>query len=62
MRKSMDALGEQGQTGTNLNLIQEYFSRSRHYEIISFEKWVNCNTVQDYNAGITEIGDYENIE
>lgn len=62
LRSVIEALGEEGQRGTNLALIQEYFSRSKHFEIIPFDKWVNCNTVQDYNAGIAEIASYENIE
>lgn len=61
LRKSMEALGEEGQRATNLSLIQTYFSNSEHFEIITFDKWVNCNTVQDYNAGIAEIDIYENV-
>lgn len=61
LRRIMDDLGEEGQSGTNLSIIQAYFSESGNYEIIPFDKWVNCNTVQDYNAGIAEIK-YENIE
>ena len=61
LRKSMEALGEEGQRGTNLSLIQAYFSSSEYFEIIIFDKWVNCNTVQDYNAGVAEIDAYENF-
>lgn len=48
--------------GTNLVLVQAYFSESEKTEIITFEKWVNCNTVQDYRKGISEIREYENIK
>lgn len=62
LRKTMDTLGEERQRGTNLSLIEEYFGHSGNPEIITFDKWVNCNTVQDYNTGIAEIYGYENIE
>ncbi len=40
---------EQWQT-TNLVLVQAYFGEldGDAYEIIAFEKWINCNTVADY--------------
>ena len=36
--------------GTNLVFIQKYFERlkSDEYEIIQFDKWINCNTVEDF--------------
>lgn len=36
--------------GTNLNLIQEYFGNlsKEDYEIIMFDKWINCNTISDF--------------
>lgn len=35
---------------TNLNLVQRYFQTlsSAEYELIGFNKWYNCNTIDDY--------------
>lgn len=35
---------------TNLNFIQQYFGglNQAEYEIINLQKWVNCNTIDDY--------------
>ena len=62
LKEIFDSLGPERQKGTNLSLIQEYFSQSDNHEIVVFDKWVNCNTVQDYNAGIAEISHNESIE
>jgi len=36
--------------GTNLNLVQEYFDNleKSEYEIVTFNKWINCNTISDF--------------
>lgn len=36
--------------GTNLVLVQKYFDRieSNKLEIVHFNKWINCNTIEDY--------------
>ena len=36
--------------GTNLVLIQKYFDsmESNHLQVVHFNKWINCNTVEDY--------------
>lgn len=48
--------------GTNLVLVQSYFGESQKTEVITFQKWVNCNTVQDYEIGIAEIKEYEDTK
>ncbi len=37
-------------SGTNLVLVQKYFGNlnNEQYEIINFNNWINCNTVEDY--------------
>ena len=62
LRKVTASVEREAWKGTNLVLIQAYFGESEDTEIITFEKWVNCNTVQDYRKGITEIREYENIK
>jgi len=44
--------GEKQWEGTNLVPIEAYFNRlgRNHYEVIQFRKWVNCNTVADFEA------------
>ncbi len=36
--------------GTNLIIVQKYFQilSKNDYDVIGFEKWINCNTVDDY--------------
>lgn len=49
------SLSEIEQQGTNLVIIQKYFQQlnENEYEIIRFNKWINCNTIEDYiKAGI----------
>ena len=62
LRRVTASVEREAWKGTNLVLIQAYFSESEEPEIITFEKWVNCNTVQDYRKGISEIREYENIK
>ena len=62
LRKVAASLKEDDWKGTNLVLIQSYFTESERTEVKIFERWVNCNTVQDYEKGITEIKEYENLE
>lgn len=55
--KSVDAVGREDWKGTNLVLIQQYFgtlARSA-YGLITFETWVNCNTITDFK----QIGECE---
>jgi len=37
--------------GTNLVFIQKYFEKlmPKDYEIYHFQKWINCNTIDDFN-------------
>lgn len=50
MRAAWNELTETDWQGTNLVFIQNYFSRMNpeEYEIIRFDKWINCNTVHDF--------------
>lgn len=54
LRTAVASICEEKWKGTNLVLIQEYFgSLSKcEYEIVTFKKWVNCNTVFDYKKCI----------
>lgn len=47
---SADKLTEEENKGTNLVLIQKYFDQidSNKLQVIHFDKWINCNTVEDY--------------
>lgn len=49
-RRVMDALTENDWHGTNLVFIQKYFGSLKRceYNIVTFDEWVNCNTVFDY--------------
>lgn len=51
----MNSISEDGWHGTNLVFVQEYFSSLGwdEYEIVTFHKWLNCNTYVDYK----KIGD-----
>ena len=37
--------------GTNLVFVEKYFTTLRRdeYELITFNNWINCNTIDDYN-------------
>lgn len=45
-----ESAGEREKRGTNLELIQRYFGdlSKEQYEMVTFQKWINCNTVFDY--------------
>ena len=47
---SAEKLTQEENKGTNLVLIQKYFDQvdSDKLQVIHFEKWINCNTVEDY--------------
>ena len=51
IRKIFEAMKLDDWKGTNLVFIEKYFSNldRRHFEIIGFEEWVNCNTIDDFN-------------
>ncbi|MDE7322626.1 MAG: hypothetical protein K2N73_07795 [Lachnospiraceae bacterium] len=50
LKKMMKRIPEKAWEGTNLVLIQEYFGplTKNEYDIVTFRKWVNCNTIYDY--------------
>ena len=50
LRNVMQRIPEASWQGTNLVFVQEYFGNlpKSEYEIVTFRKWVNCNTVSDY--------------
>lgn len=43
--------------GTNLLFIQKYFQSLKpdEYDIVQFRKWINCNTIVDYEKIRTEL-------
>ena len=47
---SSNKLTEKEKGGTNLVLIQKYFDQidADKLQVIHFDKWINCNTVEDY--------------
>lgn len=49
---AFDAIDEKGWQETNLVLIRQYFGELNRgaYEAVTFEEWVNCNTVMDYRS------------
>ena len=55
---AVDSLSKEAHEGTNLALVNEYFSNAEGSTVrrFTFNTWVNCNTVQDYRRAIT-IGD-----
>ena len=59
LRRIVSTMKREMWYGTNLVLVQSYFSESTRVEIMTFKKWINCNTVQDYEEGISEIKEYE---
>ena len=50
LRKVYDEMAESDWKGTNLIFIEKYFRqlKKEDYNIIKFKRWINCNTVQDY--------------
>lgn len=53
LRQVWDGMSPADWQGTNLVFAERYFQglSPEEYEIISFEAWVNCNTVQDFRRG-----------
>ncbi|MCR5385570.1 MAG: hypothetical protein K6E69_00455 [Treponema sp.] len=51
----VESLNQQEIEGTNLIIVQKYFQAlsRQDFDVIGFEKWINCNTVEDYR----KIGD-----
>lgn len=51
LRTIYKSISEEEWQGTNLVLIQKYFQdlKREEYHIIPFKKWVNCNTIEDFN-------------
>ena len=50
LKDTISAMSMEDWTGTNLVMIEKYFRRlsADEYEIIGFDSWINCNTVQDF--------------
>lgn len=46
----LNELSEDEKKGTNLIIIQKYYGMlgRREFDIISFNEWINCNTVDDF--------------
>ena len=51
LHKVVNSLSEKQLQGTNLEIIQAYFSElnAEEYDVVTFNEWYNCNTVEDYN-------------
>ncbi len=51
MRKIYDRMPEKDWQGTNLVFIENYFREipNGDFERIKFKRWINCNTVDDFN-------------
>ena len=49
--ETVDSLTKEQLQGTNLEIIQAYFSdmNSEEYDVVTFTDWFNCNTVADYD-------------
>lgn len=45
------SLNQREWQGTNLILIERYFSQLKRdaYDLVGFNKWINCNTIYDFN-------------
>jgi choline kinase len=50
LRHTMDALTDTDLCGTCLVILERYFQHSPAPELIAFESWTNCNTVEDYRS------------
>lgn len=50
-KAAFDALTDRQWQGTNLEYIQKYFGAltKEAYEQVTFDRWINCNTVDDFN-------------
>lgn len=50
LRQSIAAISPKEWQSTNLVLIQQYFGglAQSDYETVTFKKWINCNTIADY--------------
>lgn len=51
LKKVIKTLKPEDFEGTNLVLINAYFASARYHHtgMIGFDKWINCNTVDDFN-------------
>lgn len=56
LRKIVQRQTESDFLDSNLNIIEKYFGTGQtdQLEILSFKKWHNCNTVEDYRRGFYE--------
>ncbi len=52
LRQVFESMDEEGWRGTNLVFVQKYFETMERgeYEMIGLEKWINCNTVSDFES------------
>jgi len=52
LREVVRDIGEAGFRGTNLVFVQKYFEtlKREEYELIGLERWINCNTVSDFES------------
>ena len=57
LRKVCSELTQKQMEGTNLEIVQRYYSDidSENLEIVRVNKWYNCNTVNDYREAVKNI-------
>ena len=56
LRNVLNSLAEVKE-GTNLVLINDYFSGNNNVYLLGMKKWFNCNTPKDYKKAMEEIQD-----
>lgn len=51
IESTMRAISKEEWQGTNLVFVERYFHNadSDDLEVVAFKKWINCNTIADYN-------------
>ncbi len=56
MKKAVQEVSASEWRATNLSFIQKYFGdlEKEEYELIEFDKWINCNTIDDFRR-IAEV-------
>ncbi len=51
----LDNLMQEQMEGTNLEIIEGYFSIVTDYSVVQFQQWINCNTADDYELIVKQI-------
>jgi hypothetical protein len=48
LREVLGGLSVAALAGTNLEIVQPYFAGSCNSALVTFDRWINCNTLDDY--------------